>query len=261
MKYLLAKVWACLFTYFLALMPLKVSASTDLIAYVEQIPPFVYVNQGAITGGAIDILNEAGKRRDISIKYQAVPWSRAFHESLNKPNVILTGLNRTQAREDEFYWLMQLSFPKRRQSTYLWRLKSTSSQRTKSLKHGVVAMVRGDHKIQYYHDYMKSLGYTPNIYPVANREQVIHMLFKERVDYILGGELNKPLQVKALGYDASLIERGPKIPNTSQGLYIAISKKTDIEFVEQMKASLLGLTQSGRVREIMAKWHKLAINE
>ena len=51
-----------------------------------------------------------------------------------------------------------------------------------------------------------------------------------------------------------MIERVVEIPNTSQGLYIAIGKHTDIKLVDKIRKALAGLEQSGRVSEIMSLW-------
>jgi len=243
--------------YLATLMPLHSLAKDELIAYVENLPPSVIVSEDNISGAVIDILTEALRHSDISIEYQNINWSRALYESKNKPNVVLTGLNRTLEREKQFYWLLQLSKATERQDIYLWQLKKTQAdEKQKSLNDAVVAMVQGDHKIQYYRDYIESLGFKANIYEVGSREQVIHMLFKGRVDYILGGELNRPWHVEALGYDLAMIERGLKIPNTSKGLYIAISRDTDIRLVHKIEGRLVELARTGRVSEIMAAWSK-----
>ncbi|PKH89232.1 substrate-binding periplasmic protein [Colwellia sp. Bg11-28] len=243
--------------YSVALMPLYGKASDRVLAYVERIPPYVFINNNNITGSTIDILNEALKESDVDIHYQEINWSRALHDSESRPNIILTGLNRNAFREDIFHWLYKVPVHTNRQRYFLWQLKSKSAENKKrGLKNAFISVMQGDHKSKSYKSYVEGLGYQANIYPVGSREQVIHMLFKGRVDYILGGELNNAWRVKGLGYDPDMIERVVEVPNTSQGLYIAIGKHTDIKLVNKIRKALADLEQSGRVNEIMSQWLK-----
>ena len=237
------------------LMPLSAKASDRVLAYVEQIPPYVFINGDKITGSTIDILDEALKESDVDIHYQEIIWSRALHESKNKPNIILTGLIRNAFREDKFHWLYKVPVHTNRQRYFLWQLKSKANENEKrGLKNASIAVTQDDHKSKSYKSYVEGLGYQANIYSVGSREQVIHMLFKGRVDYILGGVLHNAWKLKSLGYDPDMIERVVEIPNTSQGLYIAIGKHTDIKLVNKIRKALADLEQSGRVSEIMSLW-------
>jgi ABC-type amino acid transport substrate-binding protein len=240
--------------YFVALMPLYGKGHAEILAYVEQIPPYVVITDNKITGATIDLLNEALTKIDIDIAYQKVIWSRALYSSENNPNILLTGLIRNSIREHKFHWLYKLPVQINRQRYFLWQLKSHSAENKKrGLKNASITVMQGDHKSKSYKNYVESLGYEANIYPVGSREQVIHMLFKGRVDYILGGELNNAWRVENLGYDPDMIERGVEIPNSSQGLYIAIGKKTDIKVVNKIRQALEDIEQSGLASEIMAR--------
>jgi ABC-type amino acid transport substrate-binding protein len=241
--------------YSVALMPFSVKASDRVLAYIEQIPPYVFINGGKITGSTIDILDGALKASDVAIHYQEIIWSRALHESKKKPNIILTGLIRNASREDKFHWLYKVPVHSNRQRYFLWQLKSIADENEKrGLKNASVAVTQDDNKSKSYKSYVEGLGYQANIYSVGSREQVIHMLFKGRVDYILGGVLNNAWKLKSLGYDPDMIERVVEIPNNSQGLYIAIGKQTDLKLVSKIRKALADLEQSGRVSEIMSFW-------
>lgn len=243
--------------YCVTLSPLYSNATDEILVYVEQLDPYVVIHKNDISGATIDILNEALINSDVAIDFQGIIWSRALYESKHKPNIVLTGLNRTAPREDNFHWLFKLPIPPNKRRIFLWHLKVNSAENKKiDIKNASVAVMLDDHKGKYYKDYMEVLGYQANLYSVGSREQVIQLLFKGRIDYILGGELNNPWRVTALGYDPEMIERGIEIPNTSKGLFIAISKYTDIKLVNKIRTALDDLVKSGRVNEIMSKWLK-----
>jgi ABC-type amino acid transport substrate-binding protein len=253
MKYIFSQ----LLVYCIALMPWYGNAEDKVLAFVEQIPPYVFIHNNNITGSTIDILNEALKATDVDIRYQKINWSRALYESKNKPNIILTGLIRNSFREDKFHWLYKVPVHTSRQRVFLWQLKSKSKEnKIRGLNNAFISVTQDDHKSKSYKSYVEGLGFQAHIYSVASREQVIHMLFKERVDYMFGGELNNLWEIKKLGYDPDMIERVVEIPNTGQGLYIALGKQTDIKLVNKIKKTLDDLEQSGRVSEIMSLWFK-----
>ena len=245
--------------YVVVLMPLNGQASDKILAYIERIPPYVLIENNKITGSTIDILNEALTESDVDIHYQEIIWSRALYESKNKPNIILTGLHRNAFREEKFHWLYRVPVHTNMQIFFLWQLKSKAIENEKrGLKNASIAVMQDDHKSKSYKSYVESLGYQANIYSVGSREQVIHLLFKGRVDYIIGGEQSNIWRLKELGYDPDMIERVVEIPNTSQGLYIAIGKQTDIRLVNKISKALADLERSGRVNEIMALWFNKA---
>lgn len=231
------------------------TAADKIRVYVEHIPPFVLTDKESVSGAAIEIINHAASASGIEIDYQEIVWSRAFHEAKHKANVMLTGLVRTKSREHDFHWLLPLPIAVERQNVYLWGLnKDARKSPPKDIKNATVAVVLGDHKVQYYKNYMDKLGLKPNIYTVGSREQVIHMLFHNRVDYILSGELARAELIGTLGYDVSLIERGPQMLNTSKGLYIALSKPTNTALVKRLEKALNDLASSGVISEIATKW-------
>jgi ABC-type amino acid transport substrate-binding protein len=243
----------------IGVIPFYVKASDRVLAYVEQIPPYIFISNDNIIGAAVDILDEALKESGIEISYEEIIWSRALYESKKKPNILLTGLMRNASREDKFHWLYKLPLNSNRERVFLWQLKSKSEENKKiGLKKASISVTQGDHKSKAYKNYLESLGYQANIYSVGGREQVIHMLFKGRVDYILGGELINIQKLKKLGYDPDMIERTVEIPYVRQGLYIAIGNHTDMALVNKIKKALADLEQSGRVSEIMSLWLKRA---
>jgi len=234
-----------------------VKGKDKLVAYVEQIPPFIIVEKDKVLGAAVDILDKAISQHDASIEYYEIPWSRALFEAQTKPNIILTGINRLPSREEDFFWLLKLPIKYDGQKVFFWQLKKKQMQFNKvNLKTSRIAIMSGDYKAELFNKYLKNRIEKPNIYTVTSREQAINMLFKKRVDYILGGELDKAWKVKELGYDVNLLERGPMLPNENKGLFIAISKKTDIKLIDQLKNKLRQMETNGELDKIIRSWEE-----
>jgi len=259
MKPLFTSFWVILFIT----SSLCAYTQDKVVAYVEHNPPFILVEDNHISGAAVDILNKAMGGNDITFEFQQITWARAYLEAQQKPNIILTGLNRTPARDPNFHWLFKLPITYNSQKVYFWQLKSSahSSQKV-SLAEARVAVVLDDYKVEYYENYMASLGLLPKKYAVSSRAQAIHMLFKKRVDYILGGELRDAWKVTELGYDVEQIERGQLIPNENKGIYIAMSKLSNADLVEKIKSALQHNAENGQISEIIKFWlQKTEANE
>ncbi|MFP4364645.1 MAG: substrate-binding periplasmic protein [Spirochaetia bacterium] len=80
----------------------------DLNFYTEEFPPYQYTENGQLKGMFIDlaeaIFEYTGSsltRDDITV----VPWARGYNLVQERPNVVLFGMGRTEAREDLFQWV------------------------------------------------------------------------------------------------------------------------------------------------------------
>lgn len=243
--------------FFLILCPCLALAKNKVVAYVEHSPPLILVKDNHISGATVDFLNQSLSNTDIIVIFEEINWARAYLEAQQQPNIILTGLNRTPDREKQFHWLLKLPMDQNSHNVFFWqRADSPLKSQKNKLKNARIAVVLDDHKVEYLKDYIENLDHAPSIYTVGSREQAIHMLFKRRVDYILGGAMTKAWKVKALGYDIGQLERGPLLPNSNKGLYIALSKHTDITLVNKIQQALKSNVVNGRMKEAIIKWEK-----
>lgn len=53
---------------------------TLVIATVENLPPFVYIESGKLTGIAVDVVTELAKRAGFDVKIQTYPWARVLQQ-------------------------------------------------------------------------------------------------------------------------------------------------------------------------------------
>ena len=56
------------------------SPETLTFASIDNIPPYVYVEEGKLTGVSIDIINELARRGGFSVKIEIFPWARVLLE-------------------------------------------------------------------------------------------------------------------------------------------------------------------------------------
>ncbi len=78
----------------------------DIVAStIESWPPFMFKQDGEITGIATDVVRATFKKAGVSLKIQIYPWARAYKTALDKKNTMVFMLYRTPDREELFKWI------------------------------------------------------------------------------------------------------------------------------------------------------------
>ena len=239
-----------MFVVCLSLCPVVYSKEV-LDVYVEHLPPNAIITADGYQGVAIDILTEVSALSGYQLKMKKAPWVRAYHEGVNKPNIIFTGLNRIPEREHKFHWLLQLGHEKQ----FIWALKGTSAE---EFKVGKYAFAKSDHKITQFKKYAKSNDFGPNIHLVTTREQAVKMLFAGRVDYIVGSAKYLQSRTAELGLEFEQLKTIVQIDGQNRGLYLALSKLTKPIVITNIKKAIKKLDNKGAVLNIKNRWHEKA---
>lgn len=219
----------------------------EFTVYVEHLPPNVLITQDSVTGRSIDIINEISNITGYKFSIRKEPWVRAYHEGINKPNIVFTGLNRIPEREDKFVWVYKLGY----EPQYVWALKGKLN---KDFRTGHYAFAQADHKLSQFNSFALKEEFTPEIYTVTTREQAIKMLFAGRVDFIVGSERYLKERSKTLSLNFETLEKVKAIAANNKGLYIALSKSTPPKVAARISASIQALNDSGKLKEINNNW-------
>jgi len=213
----------------------------------EEYPPYSYSENGKITGIATEtveaVLNDLGNETEIKI----YPWARAYKMALNEKNVLIFGLNRTQEREDLFKWVGFITS----NSLAFFSLQTRSDIGINSLndaKKYDVGVIIEDSGAQH----LLSKGFT-RITPVNSDIQNLTKLLIGRIDLWLTDELNGYYVFKKNGHDPNkfIIKYDFQI---SSGLYMAFSKNTSDELVEEFRESLDNIKENGTYSKIVQKY-------
>lgn len=74
-----------------------------------EVPPYVIrAQQGAPTGMAVEVIEEAARRLHEPIEIELMPFARAIQEAQHRPGVLLLPPVRSQARETMLTWIVPL---------------------------------------------------------------------------------------------------------------------------------------------------------
>ena len=228
-----------------------VSAYAEKIQVVtEYLTPYQMLDDsGELTGLSTEILEAMFAITGDEYEIQVLPWARAYLRALDTPNTLIYSISRTPHREPLFHWVGAI----RTDRIHLWGLREKFPQPVddvNKLKNNVVALVRSSYAEQYLRDSLFT-----NIYPVVSFEQSIKMLYRGRIDLILGDQVTLVPRIKKLHYDIKQLTKLAEVKEISAELSFALSLKTDNAIVKRYKNAYQTLKKSGKIAEIKRKWH------
>ncbi len=215
----------------------------------EYLTPYqVLDDSGKLTGLSTEILEEIFNLTGDNYEVQVLPWARAYLRALDTPNTLIYSISRTPHREPLFHWIGAI----RTDKIYLWGLRKKFPQPVDDiaqLKNHVVALVRSS----YAEQYLRNSNFT-NIYPVVTFEQSLKMLYRGRIDLILGDPVTLIPRINALKYDSSKLIKLAEVKEISADLNFAFSLKTEPNIVLRYQKAYQQLVKSGKVAAIKRKW-------
>jgi len=229
-----------------------VQAENSLIIVAEHFPPYQIKGNTGVTGLSIDVLNAMNTTLSIDESVQIYPWSRAYKMALNIPNTLILGIAKTKERTELFRWVGILAS---KDTPAIWTLKENQSQieiNWDNITQFRTALPREDSNLKILMD--KGLKINDNLFLVNQFEQVIGMLRKGRIDYIIAGKNTLEYQIISMGlnkdsFQSKVINEFPSAP-----LAIAFSKNSDEELVKRYQEAFQHLAQKGEIEDLTRKW-------
>ena len=88
---------------------LTTESAHAVVVIAAEVPPFVIRSyQGAPSGMAIEVLEEAARRLDEPLTFELMPMARALIQTRHRPDVLLLPPVRSPQRESQFLWITPL---------------------------------------------------------------------------------------------------------------------------------------------------------
>ncbi|MFM4995068.1 substrate-binding periplasmic protein [Aeromonas sanarellii] len=89
--------------------PLWIPRAHAVVVVAADIPPYVIrSHQGAPSGMAIEVLEEAARRLGETLEIELMPLARALSQTRHRPDVLLLPPARNPQRESQFLWIAPL---------------------------------------------------------------------------------------------------------------------------------------------------------
>jgi len=217
----------------------------QITAITESAFPLSYTENGQITGVATDVVKATLESAGLAYKIDIYPWARAYKKALVDENTLIYSMARTPDRENLFKWVGQIVPIK----YYFIKLRDRSDINITTLQHAKkyqIGVVIEDVR----HQYLRKQGFD-GLQVVTSNEQNLAKLFKNRIDMFPISPLGLAMLCNDAKFDCSKLENVYELSELSNGLYMAYSKTTSDEIVNNTKDALQRIKEQGIYEQFM----------
>lgn len=223
-----------------------------LEVYANHIPPYSIIENGKILGFSELVLRRLLEKTQYQVNYNQINWARAYKNISSEQYAVMLALSRIPKREALFHWIGKIG----QITPSVWCKSERAKEFNIIFDHDISAYTFAEVRGFRFHRYLESLDSFPkkNLQLTQDKDKAIGLLMKERVDLMAGDELVLRWRLNALGYRFTDVARVYKFTSTINDLYIAISKNTPLEIVENMQQAYLELETSGQLAKLHQSW-------
>lgn len=227
-------------------------AKDTIFVVTEHLPPFQVAEGSVVKSGlGYDLVTELLQRVGDEYEMKSYLWEHAYSIALKKENIMIYSMTRSEKRENKFKWVGKIV----NVDPYFWKIEDNDSLQIttfEELKNYKIGVSRDDNQ----HQTLLTQGFTENVnlFPVANWNQAIKMLFLGRIDMIVGPEIMIAARFKELNKDMSKLKKVIAQNKVGKGLCIAFSISTSDEIVDRYRAAYQAMIKDGTYDRIMKKY-------
>lgn len=220
--------------------------------YAESLPPYHFTDdKGQPTGALVEIIEATAKEAAIVADVRLMPFARGYQQMLTDNNSFMFSLLRTAQREKKMRWVGQIY----RTDAWLVGLSGRNGLQVKSLdeaKKKVVGTIRGYHSEKF----LKSKGFVENrnLFLSVNYKLMWHMLYRQRIDYVLTNTVSLETEITSLGLDVKAVQKYYEVRHFPGELFIVTNLNTPMSHVKRLSEALDRLKADGRYQRIIDKW-------
>lgn len=225
------------------------AVALQLTVLTEELPPYQYKSStGLATGYGVELVKAVLKQADLPSTIKIVPWARGYKQALNKKNVILFSMVRTEKRERLFKWVGEVD----QLHYYLYKLTSRDDLIVDSIEQARRLRV-GVTNLSFEYDKLKSLGFN-NLTTGIKYANLIDMLHAKRFDLLFASKGPLEEVLNQTRHDSSSLKSAYKVNEINQKLYIALSQSSDEELLSRLQKAYREVVSSGEKSRLMAQW-------
>ncbi|WBF69103.1 transporter substrate-binding domain-containing protein [Desulfovibrio subterraneus] len=223
----------------------------DLTIFFDIWPPYNYIESGKTVGISTELIETTLQNSNIKYKLVQHPFKRAILTVETTPYTMVYTVARIPQREDAFTWIGPLH-PRK---VYLYKLKERTDiqiANVEDIKKYHTGALSGGSVEQFF---IANGFHTSRYYLANSSEQLVRMLFAERIDLIPGDQLDIAFLINSMEYDYSRIEVAYLLDEEG-GYYLAANKNTPHDTLEKLQKSLNKVLATGFKDEIIKKYVK-----
>jgi len=225
-------------------MLIQVNVSASEITFItHSIKPFSYEEKGEIKGFAVVLVKEMMQQIGHPEKFHMYPFKRGLVMVQTQPDHALFITARRPEREDTVKWVGPLI----ESGVYFYKKRGRDIQ-TETLDDLRESTMIGVAIGNADHVYLENKGFE-NLTALRGQTKALELLARDRIDVTPISEIVMPELAKDAGVDAKMIER-TNIKLYDSTLFLAFSKTTSDDVIQQWQTALDLLKSTGRYQEI-----------
>lgn len=214
----------------------------------ESLPPFSFVQNGAVEGLSTQIVQRVFERANVPQRIEVLPWQRALHAASTVAGTFIYSLARNAEREHSFAWIGKLEAVR----LTIFRLSERTDLAADSFaemrRKGRVVVVSGDASMQR----LQSLGFgDEHFFVLPDRtpgDQRFKLIERGRAEYWVSNPYSLAHRIKT-GEMPNVFARVIELPSDTD-LYLAAHRDTEGSLVERLRAAFAALEAEGALAEI-----------
>ena len=223
---------------FLLLIHIAVSADTITVA-CSPWKPHYYSDNGVIKGTGYEIAKVVMEQAKIDTRFVVQPWKRVYESGLKKSNYMIACLGRIAKRENSFHWIGPIT-----KTTYYNFYKLKTSRITLESHKDILKYKVGVMRGSLTHDFIKEMSHK-KIQDVSKAEQLIRLLKKGRVDFILEATNVIENESKLANINPEIFQMALKGYGIS--INMALGKSTPLPVVQAIQQAYKTLQTEGKI--------------
>lgn len=214
--------------------------------YTEESRPLSYMEQGELTGMAVDVVELLIQRTGEPATVQMVPWTRGYQRVQHEPHSALFSTVRTAKREALFQWVGPIT----QGYTSFYALRG-SGLRLRTLEDVERFSTLAVPKQWYSYEFLRDQG-LDNLYGVPTPQHMAKMFKHGRIELLVADNLALDDMLAQVGMSRADVELQFTFMRNES--YIAFSNTTDPAVVQRWQQALNTLKRDGSLERIHQHW-------
>lgn len=207
----------------------------------EHWPPFIIQNfdnkneipEQKISGIVTQKIHNILSTSEIDYTIKTYPWARSYYLALNKPNVLIYSIYKTEQRTPFFEWFCPIH---EKTPINIYKLKSNKSDISSlsTLGNSIIGVLRSDNS----HNFMLEHGFVEgkSLIVSSSEENNIKNLLNKRIDAIIQSKKSLIYRLKGSDFSIDDFEVGFKLhKNKNTEHCMALSKSSSPEMIFAVK--------------------------
>jgi len=216
--------------------------------YTEENPPQNYrKDNGMLTGSSVEVVEALMDVIEQDGAISMTNWNDAYEETLLAPNSMVFSTVRTTERESLFEWIGPIG-----KKNYCFFVKSGSGITIATMDEAKALASVGVPEGWAAEDELDALGFT-NIVTYSTPEKVFLKLMTGKVDAAVLNDIAIEYLAEESGYSPDDVINALLL--SSGESYIAFSKDTKAEYIQEWQQALTTIMNNGTFAEIWEKWY------